>query len=90
MIVAESEHELIAMARALVAPHHHSPASLFDAEPTATYSFVPARLNTMLRVEWPPVGSASSCSGAARACKSPLRYSNRTIESVLPTYKWSP
>ena len=48
------------------------------------YSFVPARLNTMLRVECPPVGKSSSFSGAPRAFRSPLRYSNRAIESVLP------
>jgi hypothetical protein len=74
----------------MAARRQSSPASLFDAEPTAMYSFVPARLNTMLRVECPPVGKSSSCSGAPRAFRSPLRYSKRTIESVLPTYRESP
>ena len=60
------------MNSSIAARRQSSPALLFDCDPTATYIFVPARLKTMLRVEWPPVGRSSSFSGSPCAFRSPF------------------
>ena len=82
-VVAASEHDLIAMARALVAPHQHAAAPLFAHHRELPSTISPACADLLadtLRRAWPALWRRGRARGWQQHPPSPLAFSRATLQ----------